>query len=88
MRTQRTHSTRRVAVTGIGAALALSLVATLPTAQAASAAPAQGLSTTLTNPSFENGLDGWTSTATVGAPRIESAGVDGGSRLTHWLESA
>lgn len=87
MKKQRAHTRKRAAVTGIGTALALSLVVTLPTTQAASAAPEQAPPATLTNASFESGLDGWTTTATVGAPAIESAGVDGGSRLTHWLPS-
>lgn len=85
MNKQRTRITRQAGVTGIGAALALSLVATLPTAEATAASAAGVLPAAPVNASFEEGLIGWTTTATVGAPAIEGAGIDGGSRLTHWL---
>jgi hypothetical protein len=40
----------------------------------------------LVNPSFEDGLLGWTNDGTDGAAFVENGGHSGSKRLTHWIE--
>jgi arabinogalactan endo-1,4-beta-galactosidase len=40
---------------------------------------------TVTNPGFEAGTTGWSSTGPAGAAKIESGGYQSANRLTHWV---
>ena len=66
------------AATGLG--LLVALVA--PTAASAASAPV------ITNPGFESGLSGWTTSGTTRAAKTEAGGDGSATRLTHYLDSA
>jgi arabinogalactan endo-1,4-beta-galactosidase len=81
--TGRTPSRRRIALGAVAGLTAFALMAL--TAQSASADRGSGAAPVVTNPGFEAGASGWTSSGTIGAAKVESGGHDSPSRLTHWL---
>ena len=68
---------RRSTAAAVGFGLLVALVA--PTAAHA------GSAAVITNPGFESGMPGWTTSGVNSAAKIESGGDDSASRLTHFL---